>query len=71
MDQDDIILAPATTVFYRLKGGEFIDMINASAVAESKVDAAQREIEILMREAHRLPAATESDFSIRTQAGNA
>ena len=68
MDQDDMILAPATTVFYRLKGGEFIDMINASAITEGKVDAAQREIEILMREAHRLPASAENDFSVRTQA---
>jgi len=68
MDQDDIILAPATTVFYRLKGGEFIDMINVSAVSEDKVDAAQKEIETLMRESHRLNGATENDFSIRTQA---
>ncbi len=67
-DQDDIILAPSTTVFYRLKGGEFIDMINVSAISENKVDAAQKEIEILMRESHRLKGTTENDFSIRTQA---
>jgi putative ABC transport system permease protein len=68
MDQDDVILAPSTTVFYRLKGGEFIDMINVSAISEDKVDAAQREIELLMRESHRLQGAAENDFSIRTQA---
>ncbi len=68
MDQDDIILAPSTTVFYRLKGGEFIDMINASAVSESKVDAAEKEIETLMRESHRLQSTSDNDFSIRTQA---
>jgi putative ABC transport system permease protein len=67
-DQDDIILAPATTVFYRLKGGEFIDMINVSAVSEDKVDAAQTEIETLMRESHRLKGTAENDFTIRTQA---
>jgi putative ABC transport system permease protein len=68
MDQDDVILAPATTVFYRLKGGEFIDMINASAVSESKVSAAQAQMETLLRESHRLKGATASDFTIRTQA---
>jgi putative ABC transport system permease protein len=68
MDQDDIILAPSTTVFYRLKGGEFIDMINVSAISEDKVDAAQQEIETLMRESHKLHGIEANDFSIRTQA---
>jgi putative ABC transport system permease protein len=68
MDQDDVILAPSTTVFYRLKGGEFIDMINVSAVSEDKVDAAQLEIETLMRESHRLHSTEDDDFTIRTQA---
>jgi putative ABC transport system permease protein len=68
MDQDDIVLAPSTTVFYRLKGGEFIDMINVSAISESKVDAAQKEIISLMRESHRLAPGVENDFSIRSQA---
>jgi putative ABC transport system permease protein len=68
MDQDDIILAPSTTVFYRLKGGEFIDMINVSAISEDKVDAAQQEIEALMRESHRLHSNEDNDFTIRTQA---
>ncbi|MGA9364506.1 MAG: ABC transporter permease [Bacteroidota bacterium] len=68
MDQDDIILAPSTTVFYRLKGGEFIDMINVSAISEDEVDAAQQEIETLMRESHRLHGSEDNDFSIRTQA---
>jgi len=68
MDQDDIILAPATTVLYRLKGGEFIDMINVSAVSEDKVTDAQQEIELLMRESHRLGSTEDNDFTIRTQA---
>jgi putative ABC transport system permease protein len=68
MDQDDVILAPSTTVFYRLKGGEFIDMINVSTVSENQVDAAQKEIETLMRESHHLHGNEPNDFSIRTQA---
>jgi putative ABC transport system permease protein len=68
MDQDDVVLAPSTTVFYRLKGGEFIDMINVSAISENQVDAAQQEIETLMRESHRLHSTEDNDFTIRTQA---
>jgi putative ABC transport system permease protein len=67
MDQDDILIAPATTVFYQLKGGQFIDMINASAVSTDKLDEAQKEIETVLREAHRLSGDTENDFTIRTQ----
>jgi putative ABC transport system permease protein len=67
-DQDDVMLAPSTTVFYRLKGGEFIDMINVSAISEENVDAAQQEVETLMRESHRLASTEENDFTIRTQA---
>jgi putative ABC transport system permease protein len=67
-DQDDLILAPSTTVFYRLKGGQFIDMINISAVSENRVEEAQQEAEVIMRESHRLNDNSEDDFTIRTQA---
>jgi putative ABC transport system permease protein len=67
-DQDDVILAPATTVFYRLKGGQFIDMINASAVSMERLDEAQQEIEAIIRDAHRLHEGEDNDFTIRDQA---
>jgi putative ABC transport system permease protein len=67
-DQDDLIISPSTTVFYQLKGGQFIDMINASAVSTDRLDEAQKEIETILREAHRLSDNTENDFTIRTQA---
>jgi putative ABC transport system permease protein len=40
-DQDDLILAPATTVLYRLKGHRWVDMINASAVSTADMQAAE------------------------------
>jgi putative ABC transport system permease protein len=43
-------------------------MINASAISEEKVDAAQRQIETLLRESHRLKGSAENDFTVRTQA---
>jgi putative ABC transport system permease protein len=66
-DQDDIVLAPSTTVLYRLKGSQYIDMINASAVNEESMSAAQEEIRAILREAHRLGPADDDDFNVRTQ----
>ncbi len=67
-DEDDVVLAPATTVLYRLKGGRYIDMINASAVSADMVSTAETEIKSILREAHRLNPADEDGFSVRNQA---
>jgi putative ABC transport system permease protein len=67
-DRDDLAIAPSTTVFYRLKGGQFIDMINASAASLEQIDQAQSEIEALLRESHRITGDQSSDFTVRTQA---
>ncbi|MEZ5359795.1 MAG: ABC transporter permease [Candidatus Zixiibacteriota bacterium] len=66
-DQDDIILAPATTVLYRLKGGRYIDMINASATTENDMDKAEEEIRTVLRQSHRLAEGEADDFTIRSQ----
>ena len=66
-DQDDVILAPATTVFYRLKGGRYVDMINASAVSVARMSDAQREVQEILRESHRIPEGESDDFTIRDQ----
>ena len=67
MDQDDIIIAPATTVLYRLKGGRYIDMINASATSAADIDLAQEEIKAILRGTHRLAATDNDDFTIQNQ----
>lgn len=67
-DQDDVIIAPSTTVLYRLRGGQYINMINASAKSSKDLSGAQEEIRALLRESHRLTAGTDDDFTIRTQA---
>ncbi|MCP4686186.1 MAG: FtsX-like permease family protein [bacterium] len=67
-DQDDVILAPSTTVLYRLKGRSHVDMINASAISTEVMDEAQEEMRLILRESHRLDDGDDDDFSIRNQA---
>jgi putative ABC transport system permease protein len=66
-DADDIVLAPATTVLYRLKGGNYINMIYVSAVSTGLMSAAQEEITAIMRAAHHISVGQDDDFSIRNQ----
>ena len=70
-DQDDVILAPSTSVLYRLKGDRrnaAIDMINASAISSDKVDAATAEMRTILRKAHKLTEGQDDDFTVRSQA---
>jgi len=67
-DQDDIILAPWSTVLYRLSDGKTVRTIMASAVSEEQMDAAKNEIFTLLREAHRIPPGGDDGFHIRDQA---
>jgi putative ABC transport system permease protein len=68
-DEDDVILAPSTTALYRLKGGgEYINMINLSAISLAVMDAAQEEVRTILRTSHRLDPLDEDDFTIRNQA---
>jgi len=66
-DQDDIILAPVTTVLYRLSGDQYVRMIMASAKSTEQMPAAEEEIRTLLRGYHRLHPDEEDDFRIRTQ----
>ncbi|HCW75861.1 MAG TPA: multidrug ABC transporter substrate-binding protein [Candidatus Marinimicrobia bacterium] len=67
-DQDDVILAPASTVLYRLKGRTNIDMINASAVSTAQLDAAMEQIRTVIRRSHRIESGDDDDFNISNQA---
>ena len=66
-DEDDVILAPATTVLYRLRGGENIDMMMASASSEDVMDQAQVELTELLRTSHKLMPTEDDDFHVRSQ----
>ncbi len=68
MDQDDVVLAPSTTVLYRLKGGQYISYMMASAISTKDIPAAQEELTQLLREAHKIKPGEDDDFVIRNQA---
>jgi putative ABC transport system permease protein len=68
-DQDDLVLAPYTTVYNRLAGQRaFIGQIMASAYNANDIPAAQAEISAIMREAHGLEQGEADDFTVRNQA---
>ncbi len=67
-DQDDVILAPSTTVLYRLKGRQYVDYLNAGAVSTERLDDAIAELKLILRDAHDLDPGDDDDFTIRSQA---
>ncbi len=67
VDQDDIIVAPYTTVQKRLLGINFIWGIMISAVSKDKILQAQEEATNVLRIRHRLQPWEDNDFTIRTQ----
>ncbi len=66
-DQDDIILAPDSTVLFRLSNGKTIHDISASAISAEQMDAAKAELTTLLRSEHGLAPGAEDDFVIRDQ----
>ncbi len=66
-DQDDIILAPYSTVQNRMLGSENIQQIYASAISEDRVNGAVSEIETALRKRHQLLPSEANDFTISTQ----
>ncbi len=67
-DQDDMLLAPYTTVMKRLVRQTHLRAIVMSAVSEDQIDEATTQIEVAMRLSHKLKNSAENDFEIRTQA---
>ena len=66
-DQDDIILAPYTTVMKRITRQIYLRSIVVSAYSEDQIEEASTQIEEAMRLSHNLKDSEENDFEIRTQ----
>jgi putative ABC transport system permease protein len=66
-DQDDLIMAPYTTVMKRLLAITYLQTIYASIVDEDKSDIAQEQISEILRTRHKIKPTDEDDFSVRSQ----
>jgi putative ABC transport system permease protein len=66
-DQDDLILAPYTTVQRRLAAIDYINGIYCSAVSEGKSSSAIDEVTEILRRTHKIKEVEESDFRVMSQ----
>jgi putative ABC transport system permease protein len=66
-DQDDMVLAPYTTVMKRIMRQTYLRAIVASAQSEDKISETSAEISSLLRLSHKLKDSEDDDFEIRTQ----
>lgn len=67
MDQDDVVLAPYTTVMKRILATDHLQGLFASAIDEEYTDQAIDEITEILREQHKLKEGADDDFDIRSQ----
>ena len=68
MDQDNVIIAPYTTVMKRIAAQTYFSSIVCSAITEELSDAAIEELTHILRENHKLKGDAADDFTIRSQA---
>jgi putative ABC transport system permease protein len=66
-DQDDIILAPYTTVQKRIQAITWLNSIYTSAVDSKSTDLAAKQIEETLRRHHKIKESDQNDFTIRNQ----
>ena len=68
MDQDNVIIAPYTTVMKRINAQTYFSSIVCSAITEELSDAAIEELTQILRNNHKLSGDAADDFTIRSQA---
>lgn len=66
-DQDDVVIAPYTTVMKRILAIDYIQGIFASAVDEARTDETIEAITDVLRSRHRIKEGADDDFEIRPQ----
>ncbi len=66
-DQDDLVLAPFTTVQKKLLGVQHVNAITVSAEDDASLAEVSAQLSEILRARHRIAPGDESDFSVRTQ----
>jgi putative ABC transport system permease protein len=64
-DQDDTVMIPATTMQKRLMRITYVQSIVVRAVNAERVQEAQEQITLLLRQRHRIGADRDDDFTVR------
>ncbi len=67
-DQDDVVIAPVTTVQRKVSGTSHagtVGVILVQATGPDTIEEAQKQITVLLRQRHRISNGQEDDFSVR------
>lgn len=67
-DQDDVIVAPFSTVQKRMLSTIYVNSILASARTEGDMEKAKTDISNILRVQHKLTPKDDDDFTVRSQA---
>ena len=67
MDQDNLIIAPYTTVMKRIAAQTYFSSISVSALSEELSEKAIEELTALLRANHKIKDGADEDFTIRSQ----
>lgn len=67
MDQDNVMIAPYSTVMKRVLAQTYLSSIVCSALTEELSDAAIQEITEILRREHKLKDSAEDNFTVRSQ----
>jgi putative ABC transport system permease protein len=67
-DQDDVLLIPYTSAMRRLTGDTTLRTVDVQVATDDQMNAAQEQIEALLRQRHRLRVEQSNDFNILNQA---
>ena len=66
-DQDDIIIAPYTTIQKRILAQDYLQSIIASAVNEEQAESSVNEITAILEKTHRIDPSEDNDFNVSSQ----
>jgi putative ABC transport system permease protein len=67
-DQDDVVVVPITTLQKKMTGDTWLRFIMVSAVSKDATYTAQQQIEVLLRDRHKIRPGTDDDFVVRNLA---
>jgi len=65
-DQDDVVIAPYTTVQKRILAIDYLNQIMASAISEDDAPGAVTQVTEIMRSQHKIMEHEEDDFNVRS-----